>query len=48
VVEAVARDVRLGYVTPGKAASDYGVAVTEGGTLDPSATLKLRSREAAA
>lgn len=46
--EAVARDVRLGYVTPEKATSDYRVAIADDGTIDRSATLKLRSREAAA
>jgi N-methylhydantoinase B len=46
--QAVARDVRLGYVTPARAASDYGVAVAPDGTLDHAATGKSRSREAVA
>jgi N-methylhydantoinase B len=45
--KSVARDVRLGYVTPASAASDYRVAVGPDGTIDHSATEKLRSREAA-
>jgi N-methylhydantoinase B len=46
--EAVARDVRLGYVTHEKAVSDYRVAIAGDGTVDRSATMELRSREAAA
>jgi hypothetical protein len=40
--------VRLGYVTPEKALPDYRVAVADDGTVDRSATMELRSREAAA
>ncbi len=43
---AVARDVRLGYVTVRGAADDYGVAVTKDGQVDAAATETLR-REAA-
>jgi N-methylhydantoinase B len=46
--EAVARDVRLGYVTPAKALSYYRVAIAADGTVDRLATMELRSREAAA
>jgi N-methylhydantoinase B len=46
--EAVARDVRLGYVTAERTISDYRVAVTEDGTVDHSAIMELRSPEAAA
>jgi N-methylhydantoinase B len=46
-LEAVARDVRLGYVTPEKALSDYRVAVTEGGHIEQTSTARLRNREAA-
>lgn len=38
----VARDVRLGYVTPEGARADYGVAVSESGELDAAATRALR------
>lgn len=40
--EAVARDVRLGYVTPDGAAKDYGVSVGEDGALDLGKTETLR------
>jgi N-methylhydantoinase B len=42
----VARDVRLGYVSPEAARRDYGVALGPDGALDASATARLR-REAA-
>lgn len=44
--EAVAEDVRLGYVTPEAAARDYGVVVGPDGALDQAAT-RRRRREAA-
>jgi N-methylhydantoinase B len=45
--QAVSRDVRLGYVTPERAAPDYHVAVRADGALDGPATRQMRSREAA-
>jgi N-methylhydantoinase B len=42
-VEAVARDVRLGYVSREKAAEDYGVMINDDGTLDERVTKALRS-----
>src|SRR5690606_993365 len=45
--EAVAEDVRLGYVTPEGARSAYGVVVGAGGEIDLHATRKLRDRMAA-
>jgi N-methylhydantoinase B len=45
--EAVARDVRLGYVTAERAISDYHAAVTEDGRVEQVATARLRNREAA-
>jgi N-methylhydantoinase B len=45
-VEAVLRDVRLGYVSAEAARRDYGVAVTGDGALDRSATNALRLRAA--
>jgi hypothetical protein len=39
--------VRLGYVTPEKALSDYRVAVTKGGHIEQTGTARLRNREAA-
>ena len=41
--ERVARDVRLGYVTPASARNDYGVVVDEDGAIDAVATAGLRS-----
>jgi N-methylhydantoinase B len=41
--ERVARDVRLGYVTPASARSEYGVVVAEDGAVDRDATAGLRS-----
>jgi N-methylhydantoinase B len=38
----VARDVRLGYVSPEKAFQDYRVVVSSAGVLDSSATQRLR------
>lgn len=43
----VARDVRLGFVSPEAARRDYGVAVDEAGRIDASATRNLRRGEAA-
>lgn len=40
--DAVAADVRLGYVTPEAAARDYGVAVAADGTVDVAETRRLR------
>jgi N-methylhydantoinase B len=40
--QRVARDVRLGYVSPERAQQDYGVVVTREGELDLSATEALR------
>ncbi len=40
--DRVARDVELGYVSTEAAASLYGVAVAEDGTLDADATARLR------
>lgn len=39
----VARDVRLGYVSPAAARQDYGVAVDDDGAVDAAATAALRS-----
>jgi N-methylhydantoinase B len=44
--QAVARDVALGYVTAAGAARDYGVALTEDGSVDQAATGKLRAHAA--
>jgi N-methylhydantoinase B len=44
--EAVARDVRLGFVSPDAARRDYGVAVRADGTLDAAATAALRQKAA--
>lgn len=40
----VGRDVRLGYVSRETARRDYGVAVSESGTVDLAATAKLRNK----
>lgn len=45
--EAVARDVRLGYLGAEAARSAYGVALTDDGTLDVAATAALRETPAA-
>ncbi len=45
--QAVARDVRLGFVSMEKARSDYGVVIGEGGEADMAATDRLRAQEAA-
>ena len=45
--EAVARDVRLGYLGREAARSAYGVALTDDGVLDISATAALRESPAA-
>ena len=44
--EAVARDVRFGFVSPEAAQRDYGVAVRTDGTLDAAATASLRRKAA--
>ena len=44
---AVARDVRLGYVSRDRAASDYGVAIADDHRVDAAATRALRGRGAA-
>jgi N-methylhydantoinase B len=45
-IAAVARDVRLGFVTPDAARRDYGVAVSADGTVDREATAALRAQAA--
>lgn len=45
--QSVARDVRLGFVSPERAASDYKVAIGPAGEVDIRKTHELRSREAA-
>ncbi len=45
--ETVARDVRLGYVTPQAARERYDAVVSEDGTLDVAATRALRAGSAA-
>lgn len=45
--KAVARDVALGFVSPAQARADYGVALTETGEVDASATQELRAGAAA-
>jgi N-methylhydantoinase B len=42
-VEAVADDVRLGFISPEAARRDYGVAVATDGTVDAAATATLRA-----
>lgn len=44
--DLVVRDVRRGFVSPERAASDYGVSVSDG-RIDPGETARLRNREAA-
>ena len=44
--DAVARDVRLGYVSREAALAQYGVALTAAGDVDPITTAKLRRRAA--
>ncbi|HSE78603.1 MAG TPA: hydantoinase B/oxoprolinase family protein [Alphaproteobacteria bacterium] len=44
--EAVARDVRLGYVSAAAAREQYGVAVAPSGEIDVTATARLRRRAA--
>ena len=46
-IEAVAEDVRLGYVTPEGARTAYGVAVDAAGEIDRRATDALRTKMAA-
>ncbi|MBL8669527.1 MAG: hydantoinase B/oxoprolinase family protein [Alphaproteobacteria bacterium] len=41
--EDVARDVRLGYVSAGRARTDYAVALAADGTVDAAATSALRA-----
>lgn len=43
-LEAVERDVRLGYVTPDRAAADYGVIFDEQGTLEGETEERERNR----
>lgn len=43
---AVARDVRLGYVTPEAAERDYGVAIGPEGAIDEARTAELRRKRA--
>ena len=44
--EAVARDVRLGFVSRAKAQADYGVALDSAGQVDAAATVALREARA--
>lgn len=44
--EAVADDVRNGYLTPERALEDYGVAVSAEGRIDAAVTAALRARSA--
>jgi N-methylhydantoinase B len=44
--EAVARDVRFGFVSAEAAERDYGVAIRADGTLDAAATIALRQKAA--
>jgi N-methylhydantoinase B len=41
-VEAVAQDVREGFISAKSARRDYGVAVNDDGTVDKAETAKLR------
>ncbi len=41
--QRVARDVRLGYVTPALALREYGVVLSDEGAVDAAATAGLRS-----
>jgi N-methylhydantoinase B len=45
-IAAVARDVRLGFVSPDVARRDYGVAVAADGSIDHAATATLRAQAA--
>ncbi len=45
--ESVARDVRLGFVSPECAKNEYSVALAPDGSIDSAATSNLRSTEAA-
>jgi len=45
--ESVAGDIRLGFVSPERAESDYGVVLTDDGSVDSAATRNMRSIEAA-
>lgn len=45
--ESVARDLRLGYITPEHTEADYGVVIGSDGSVDEAATRDLRAREAA-
>ena len=45
--DAVARDVRLGFVSAARALSDFGVAVSPDGRIDEVLTERARTREAA-
>ena len=42
--EKVAEDVRLGYISPESAASDYGVVLDDSRQVDEQATAQLRNR----
>ncbi|BCH20604.1 methylhydantoinase [Mesorhizobium sp. L-8-10] len=44
--DLVVRDVRRGFVSPERAASDYGVSISDG-RIDAGETARLRNREAA-
>lgn len=43
-IDMVVRDVREGLVSPGAAASEYGVVISAGGDVDMAATDKLRAK----
>ena len=45
--ESVARDLRLGYITPEHTEADYGVVIGPNGSVDEAATRDLRARETA-
>lgn len=45
--QSVARDIRLGFVSPECAKNEYSVVLSETGGVDTSATQKLRATEAA-
>ncbi len=45
--ESVARDIRLGFVSPECAKNEYSVVLSETGGVDTSATQELRATEAA-
>lgn len=44
--QSVARDLRLGYITPGRTEADYGVVMRPDGSVDDAATRDFRAREA--